>query len=56
LDRLDINQLGYLKGMLGFSIANEPDFLGRLRRKYGSDIVDRVLGTKLPRRRDQLTS
>lgn len=50
LGRLDVNRIGYLKGMLGFSIANEPDFLGRLRRKYGNAVVDRVLDLKLPRR------
>jgi hypothetical protein len=38
--------------MLGFSIANEPDLLNRLRRKYGDQVVDRVLQTRLPKRRD----
>jgi hypothetical protein len=50
LGNLDADQLGYLKGMLGFSIANEPDFVTRMRRKYGNEIVDGVLKTHLPRR------
>jgi RNA-directed DNA polymerase len=52
LGRLDVNQLGYLKGMLGFSIANEPNLVNRLRRKYGDEIVDRVLKTHLPKRHE----
>lgn len=50
LGRLDVDQLGYLKGMLGFSIANEPALIGRMRRKYGNDTVDGVLKARLPRR------
>ena len=42
-----MDQLGYLKGMLGFSIANEPDLVGRMRRKYGNEIVDGVLKARL---------
>ena len=52
LGRLNMDQLGYLKGMLGFSTANEPDLVGRMRRKYGNEIVDGVLKARLPRRRD----
>ena len=47
LGRLNMDQLGYLKGMLGFSIANEPDLVGRMRRKYGNEIVDGVLKARL---------
>jgi RNA-directed DNA polymerase len=39
----DSDHLNYLKGMLGFCIANEPQFLTRMRRKYGSGVVDFVL-------------
>ncbi len=39
----DIDHLNYLKGMLGFCIANEPDFVTRMRRKYGPALVDYVL-------------
>jgi RNA-directed DNA polymerase len=38
-----IDHLNYLKGMMGFCLANEPEFVSRLRSKYGSDAVDRVL-------------
>jgi len=33
----------YLKGLLGFCLANEPDFVGAMRRKYGDELVDGVL-------------
>lgn len=39
----DINHLNYLKGMLGFCIGSEPQFVTRMRRKYGSAVVDFVL-------------
>jgi hypothetical protein len=39
----DLKHLNYLKGMLGFCLANEPEFVSRLRVKYGNDVVDRVL-------------
>jgi RNA-directed DNA polymerase len=50
LGQLDAGATSYLKGMLGFAIANEPDFVGRMRRKYGNDIVDRVLAYQVPPR------
>jgi hypothetical protein len=50
LDNLDISERGLLKGMLGFAIANEPEFVGRLRQKYGNDVVKRALTTELPRK------
>jgi hypothetical protein len=43
-------QMSYLKGMLGFCVANEPEFISRMRGKYGSDIVDQVLAFTPPRR------
>jgi hypothetical protein len=43
LGQTDIDHINYLKGMLGFCIANEPAFVSRMRAKYGSDTVDRVL-------------
>jgi RNA-directed DNA polymerase len=43
LDSLDAEHLKSLRGMLGFCIANEPDFVTRMRRKYGSTVVDYVL-------------
>jgi hypothetical protein len=38
-----VEHFNYLKGIIGFCIANEPEFVGRMRTKYGSDVVDRVL-------------
>lgn len=53
LRQLDIEQIGYLKGMLGFAIANEPSVLNRARKKYGNAIVDQILHTQIPRRADR---
>jgi RNA-directed DNA polymerase len=50
LQQLDIAQVGYLKGMLGFAIANEPAVLTRMRAKYGSDVVNQILRTRIPKR------
>jgi hypothetical protein len=50
LGKLQPDELGYLKGMLGFAIANEPQFVGRLRLKYGDGTLDRVLQARLPKR------
>jgi len=36
--------------MLGFCLATEPDFIARMRRKYGNDVVDRVLAFTPPPR------
>jgi hypothetical protein len=47
---LDILQIGHLKGLLGFAVAAEPDFLARLRAKYGNAAVDQVMKTHLPPR------
>ena len=41
-----------LKGLLGFSVASEPQFIGRLREKYGSEIVDAALTFHAPLRRE----
>lgn len=38
----------YLKGMLGFSAATEPDFLTRLRVKYGDDAVTQAMKYHIP--------
>lgn len=50
LQQLNIAQVGYLKGMLGFAIANEPAVLTRMRTKYGNDIVNQILQTHIPKR------
>lgn len=35
------------KGYLGFAISCEPEFVGRLRRKYGDDVIDLILRFKV---------
>jgi hypothetical protein len=47
---LNSRQMSYLKGMLGFCLATEPEFISRMRRKYGNDVVDRVLAFTPPPR------
>lgn len=32
----------YLNGMLGFAIANEPEFIVRMRNKYGNDLIEQI--------------
>jgi RNA-directed DNA polymerase len=41
---------GYLKGMLGFSAATEPQFLTRLRAKYGDNVVTQAMKYHVPTR------
>lgn len=50
LKLLNWKEVGYLKGMLGFTIANEPQFINRMRRKYGDDVIDRILQIQIPSR------
>ncbi len=50
LCQLDIEQLGYLHGMLAFAISSERDFVNRLRNKYGDDAISSVLRYRVPRR------
>jgi RNA-directed DNA polymerase len=51
LGESDSEQMNHLKGMLGFCLGNEPEFVSRLRVKYGDEFVDRVLRfTPVPRR------
>ncbi len=49
-DLLSLTERGRLKGLLGFCVANEPDFLGRMRGKYGSEIVNSALRFHVPTR------
>jgi hypothetical protein len=51
LGTLNTEQMSYLKGMCGFCLANEPEFISRMRHKYGNDIVARVLAFTPPPRR-----
>ena len=40
--------LARLKGLIGFAYDNEPDFLTRIRIKYGSGVLDSILYAKIP--------
>lgn len=48
LGQLDQKTLGYLKGLLGFANACEPEFLSRLRRKYGDEVVANIMQSFTP--------
>jgi hypothetical protein len=51
LGTLTVEQMSYLKGMFGFCLVNEAEFISRMRRKYGNEVVDRVLAFAPPPRR-----
>ena len=46
--KIDAEGIASLKGLLGFAIANEPDFVTRMREKYGNDTIDFALKYKIP--------
>lgn len=50
LGLLDPEQRGHLKGLLGFAVSIEPEFLSRLRTKYGDGPVDDALRYHVPKR------
>lgn len=50
IGELSIERTGILKGLLGFTIANEPAFVDRMRLKYGDQIINGVLTTYIPSR------
>jgi hypothetical protein len=47
--RLDDEGKAKLKGFLGFCLASEPDFVSRLREKYGDAPVNSILRYHIPR-------
>lgn len=40
------DQVYYLQGLLGFAKYVEPQFIERLNRKYGSDVISRILSLR----------
>lgn len=56
LNQISIDDVSYLKGMIGFAIANEPEFIGRMRKKYGNEVMDGVLGIRIPSRKERAAS
>lgn len=54
-EALSLETRSQLKGLLGFCVANEPDFLGRLRVKYGDQLVDAALKFHAPSRSEART-
>ena len=50
LGQLDVLELSHLKGLFGFVVAVEAAFLDTLRAKYGTVIIDRILGFDPPAR------
>ncbi|MFO1048387.1 MAG: retron St85 family RNA-directed DNA polymerase [Geminicoccaceae bacterium] len=49
-NNLNPENIAKLKGLLGFCIANEPDYISRMRVKYGNSVVDQVLKYIVPGR------
>ena len=47
---LESDKKAYLKGILAFAVDCEPAFVGRLRLKYGNEIVDSILAYRIPAR------
>jgi RNA-directed DNA polymerase len=45
-------EMGRLKGLLGFCLATEAAFIGRMRAKYGDDVIERVLRFRVGKRKD----
>jgi RNA-directed DNA polymerase len=39
----DQSKILYLRGLMGFALATEPEFIDRMRRKYGNPVIDSVL-------------
>jgi hypothetical protein len=50
LNQLDIEGKARLKGLLGFSVANEPAFVSRMRHKYGDALIDAIFRFEIPPR------
>ena len=42
INKLDSNDLNYLKGLLSFISHVEPQFFERLKKKYGNDVLNRI--------------
>jgi RNA-directed DNA polymerase len=49
---LDPRERSELKGLLGFCVANESAFVGRMREKYGNDVVTSAMQYHAPRRHE----
>lgn len=43
-DDLAVDEVSYLRGYLAFVNSVEPDFLDRLRQKYGTELLDQIMG------------
>ena len=43
-NKLPPEKISYLHGYLAFASSVEPEFVGRLRQKYGNEIINRLLG------------
>lgn len=50
IGEIDSERMAQLKGLLGFCISTEPEFVGRMRDKYGSDVVNGALRFEIPPR------
>lgn len=50
LAQLEPEELGYLHGLLAFALSSERLFVGRMRKKYGDELITSILRYRVPRR------
>ncbi len=50
LGQATLNQLAEAKGLLAFAASAEPEFISRMRAKYGSELISRVMAFAIPPR------
>lgn len=50
LAHLKPEELSYLHGLLAFALSCERDFVRRMKKKYGDDLVSSILRYRVPRR------
>jgi retron-type reverse transcriptase len=53
LNQASAEQIAEAKGLLAFAASAEPDFIGRMREKYGSDVVSGIMSFVIPPRNDR---
>ncbi len=51
LGQLEPDAVSYLKGYLAYVSSIEPEFISRLSEKYGTDLMDKLIGSLLVQRK-----
>lgn len=50
LGALDADETAKLKGYLAFAVATEKTFVESMRTKYGTEVIDKILKTHIPKK------